>query len=263
MKCMEHGLTMGEGALMDLFNQLSSWAEEKMIDGRLYYFISRNKVVAEIPFFFKKPDTVYRAFRTLTDKQLVDWVKVGVKDFIRLMPEGKEWNKYVPKVGNESEFGQKSEMDPNKVGNGSEFVKSANTNDNEVVNNKKSEMDPTYNIYNNTNDSGRTKILKKIQKEDPMKFDLVFGDKQFHQRIMMYLATKNLKADLEKDVFPVMEKWVCSSWAAGTLDSTTSRLKNNLTAYVVKVMETGGLIESKKKEKEFIEPLPPYLRAAI
>lgn len=61
-KCLEWGLNANQGALFDLLNQACSWAKEILVDGVVYYWVSRNKVLEELPLFYKKADTVYRHF---------------------------------------------------------------------------------------------------------------------------------------------------------------------------------------------------------
>jgi hypothetical protein len=126
-KCIEWGLNASQGALFDLLNQLSSWAKETVIDGKVYYHISRNKVIEELPLFYSKSDTVYRHFKDLNDKGLVEYIKDGNKDMVRLAPLGKTWNSEMnpTELGNESE--NNSEMNPTNK----------NTNSNKSIHNNK------------------------------------------------------------------------------------------------------------------------------
>ena len=132
VKCQEWGLNLQQGALFDLLNQSISWATPVVVDGEVYHWVSRNMIINEIPLAYTKPDTVYRAFKTLEDKGLIVHVKDGLKDLIRLTDEGKKWNhKESPKgklLGNKSDFSddnQNSEINPTlegKLGNKSDFL---------------------------------------------------------------------------------------------------------------------------------------------
>jgi hypothetical protein len=127
VKCLKWGLNVSEGALMDLFNQVHTWAKSEIIDNQVFYFVARQKVIEELPLFYSKTDTVYRHFKKLNDIGLINYCKSGKRDLIQLTDKGKSWN---------------SEMNPRKLGNESEF---------------NSEMNPTYNntnIDNNTKDKG-------------------------------------------------------------------------------------------------------------
>ena len=43
-KCLEWKLNANQGALFDLLNQASSWAKEIVIEGKVYYWVSRNEI---------------------------------------------------------------------------------------------------------------------------------------------------------------------------------------------------------------------------
>lgn len=125
VKCLEWDITLNEGALMDLINQSNSWAEPSMVDGKIYYWMSRNKVIDEIPVAYRKADTVYRAFKTLASKGLISYIKDGRRDLVALTEKGKTWNVKGTdigdaKLGNKSELAQNSEINPSKLGNKSE-----------------------------------------------------------------------------------------------------------------------------------------------
>ena len=98
-KAIEWGLNANQAALFDLLNQASSWAEEVVVDGVVYYWVSRNKVIEELPLFYKTGDTVYRHFSELNEKGLIVYLKQGKhgdKDLIRLTEKGKSWNEFKP-----------------------------------------------------------------------------------------------------------------------------------------------------------------------
>ena len=92
VKCQEWGLTLSQGALFDLLNQAHTWAKHIDVNGELFFWVSRNMIINEIPLAYSKPDTVYRAFKTLSDKGLIVHAKRGQKDLVRLTEKGKEWN---------------------------------------------------------------------------------------------------------------------------------------------------------------------------
>lgn len=152
VKTREWGLNMNEGALMDLINQAYSWAEPVMIEGSLYYWMSRNKVIAEIPTAYSKPDTVYRAFRTLAQKGLVLYTKQGKRDLLALTAKGKKWNVEGTAIGDailgyKSDLIGNSEIIPSKFGNNSENNPDRNptyknTSINKSTNNKREKSAP-------------------------------------------------------------------------------------------------------------------------
>lgn len=161
-RCIEWGLNLNQGALVDIINQASSWADVSQINGITYYWVSRNKVISEIPLAYSKPDTVYRALKTLAEKGIIEHIKDGKKDLVRLTEKGKSWNvagttQGDSKLGNKSELGQNSEINPTKLGNKSE---------------NNSEINPTYNntINNNNTKDTNTKKTKKKEVEPKAKY---------------------------------------------------------------------------------------------
>lgn len=181
-KCMDYGLNVSEASLMELFNQLSSWADERIIDGETYYHISRNKVLDELPFFFSKPDTVYRNFKSLEALEMIDYKKIGLKDFVKLSKKGKLWNK----LGNESEFNKdfnknsemnpsfnkNSELNPSKLGNESELGKTLNYTEKQKVSVANSELNPTDN-NNYTKDKRERRAHEFLKEEFPSRFESI------------------------------------------------------------------------------------------
>ena len=134
---------------MDLFNQLSSWADSKMINGFVFYSIGYQKIVDELPLFFSKKDTAYRSFLRLRKEGFIEQKKVGNNqlNYIRLTEKGKQWNGYL-RVGNKSEPKAGSEINPSRVGNKSEPEKNDNYYDNQLISVSGSEINPTDNIDN-------------------------------------------------------------------------------------------------------------------
>ena len=133
VKCLEWGINANQGALFDLLYQASSWAETVILDNEVYYHVSRNLVIEELPLYYNKPDTVYRSFGDLHDRGLIVYRKDGKKDLMKLTEKGKEWNK---KLGNKSE---------KKAEHGNESEKTRN----EIR--KNSDSNPTNNNINNNN----------------------------------------------------------------------------------------------------------------
>ena len=155
-KALEWGLNANQAALFDLLNQASSWAEEIIVDGVVYYWVSRNKVLEELPLFYKTSDTVYRHFAELDEKGLITYLKQGKhgdKDLIRLTEKGKSWNEFKLE-----QIRDNSEINPSlgdELGNKSEITRK------QIRDN--SEINPTNNNtnYKNTTDHNNKKTTQK------------------------------------------------------------------------------------------------------
>ena len=95
VKCLEWGINANQGALFDLLYQASSWADTVILDNEVYYHVSRNLVIEELPLYYDKPDTVYRHLKDLDKKGLIVYRKEGKNDIMKLTEKGKEWNKMI------------------------------------------------------------------------------------------------------------------------------------------------------------------------
>jgi hypothetical protein len=129
---LKWGLSIQEAYVFAFIYNVPSWADKVIISEEVYFFCSRTKVITEIPLFTDKPDTVYRCYKKLEDKNLILLKKVDGKDCIKLTEKAKHWNRVA------SEYSEKNPSNPGK--------KSVNG----------SEKNPTYNntsINNNTIDN--------------------------------------------------------------------------------------------------------------
>ena len=143
-KCMEWQIKATQGILFSLLYEAPAWAKEEIIENKTYYFVSRNLILDELPMFFEKSDTVYRNLKALQEKGLIEYIKQGKKDLIRITAKGKTWNEFKENNSEKNpSFEENSEKNPNNLGKKSE-KESKNSEKNPTNNNT------IYN-YNNTN----------------------------------------------------------------------------------------------------------------
>jgi hypothetical protein len=109
-----------------------SWAEQIFVDNQVWFFASRNKAIDEMPIISDKSDTVYRLYKSLQTKGVIDWKKFGEKDCIRITEKGKQWNSLNTTVGNKSEDARKNIR--KKTENNPTYN---STKDNSTINNNK------------------------------------------------------------------------------------------------------------------------------
>ena len=113
-----------EAILFDYLIIAPTWADDIIIDGKVYYWVARHKICEAHPLLDLKPDTVYRYLKKLRNKGLIEYKKDGKKDCIRITPLGK---KYVTKSMSEKnpnlEPSTMSEKNPRKVGKKSESTR--------------------------------------------------------------------------------------------------------------------------------------------
>ena len=143
-KCMEWQINATQGILFSLLYEAPAWAKEEIIENKTYYFVSRNLILDELPMFFEKSDTVYRNLKALQEKGLIEYIKQGKKDLIRITAKGKTWNEFKENNSEKNpSFEENSEKNPSKFGKKSE--KQENNSEKNPTNNN-----TIYN-YNNTN----------------------------------------------------------------------------------------------------------------
>lgn len=178
-KCMEWEINATQGILFSLLYEAPAWAKEEIIENKAYYFVSRNLILNELPMFFEKADTVYRNLKILAEKGLIEYIKKGKKDLIRISEKGKTWNE-IKKNNSEKNpsFEENSEKNPSKFGKKSEKEP------------KNSEKNPTNNntiYYKNTKDDVVNNITT-TQKESETTKEI----EQQHQLIAVNLAKTEL-----------------------------------------------------------------------
>lgn len=153
MKCIEWNLTLSQAFLLDILIISDLWAKRETIDDVDYRWVSRNKILDEIPHAYKTADTVYRSLKDLAEKGIIDYQKLGKKDLIRFTDKGKEWvfcqTGFDSKLGNKSELDSNSEINPSESGNNPDNNPDSNPTDNGT------------NLYNGT--SNKSKHAQKIE----------------------------------------------------------------------------------------------------
>jgi hypothetical protein len=134
---IEWGFNLSEAAVFAYLFNVPTWADPVLIGGKTFYFAARQKTCQDVPLISDKPDTIYRIYKSLHEKGVIDYLKWTGKDCMRITEKGKGWN---------SEKNPSSTIELGK--------KSGETRKIFRIN---SEKNPTYNntIYNSTNDKDK------------------------------------------------------------------------------------------------------------
>ena len=225
LKCMEWDINLNQGALIELFQNLQNWAEPVFVDNELYFWVSRNTIIEQLPLNYSKEDTVYRHLKILHEKKIISYKKQGRKDLVKLTSIGLDWNS---KVYNDSEkhqilgneFGKNKETNPKEIGINSE---TSDLVENESEKNSKLELKSAETrtgirqiIYNKDNISIRNisndltipnknenifEISPKIQDAAEKTKQLICKHynltKQIHKREEMTVWAELVKCDIE------------------------------------------------------------------
>lgn len=131
---LEWGLHDTEAYIFAYLVDLHTWAETMIYREQVWYFASRNKTLDELPLLDIKPDTVYRVYKSLDKKGVIQYLKKHKKDWILITEKGKDWNR--KKLGFKSETDPNSDSNPDKLGFKSEKNSDSNPTDKYTSNDK-------------------------------------------------------------------------------------------------------------------------------
>jgi len=127
-KATEWGLTPQQSILFSFLYELPSWAECHIISGIPYYYITKKKILAELPLLNSKPDTVYRWIRTLSALGLINIIQQGTASLVGITQKGSSWNREASIQSKRADLGCSSEVpdrDPSLPGCASDMTSDA------------------------------------------------------------------------------------------------------------------------------------------
>lgn len=134
-KAKEWGLNANEALVFGFLFNLPTWAKRTTIENKDYYFANRSKAIEETGgIVTDKDDTMYRHYKNLEKKGVIQYLKIGKKDHIHITEKGKKWlfvnSEINPSIGNKSENdADNSEINPKNTRKNSEkFPTDNNTN---------------------------------------------------------------------------------------------------------------------------------------
>lgn len=87
------GLSIQQAYLFEWIYSLPSWATPAIIDNHEFFFASKTKAIEELPLLTDKLDTMYRYYKQLEEKGLIEVRKVDGKDYLRLTEKAKLWGR--------------------------------------------------------------------------------------------------------------------------------------------------------------------------
>ena len=191
-KCMEWEINATQGILVALLYEANAWANEEIIDDKIYYFVSRNLILKELPMFFEKADTVYRNLKVLAEKGIIEYIKHKGKDLIRLTEKGKSWNFIENNSEKNPNFDSNSEKSPSKFGKKSEN------------NSEKNPTNKDTNIKKDINKNNKEKYKKEKKQNEIQEFiNNLDRDDEYKELLFKYVKyRKDIKKPL-KTIVPM------------------------------------------------------------
>ncbi|WP_230845169.1 hypothetical protein, partial [Vibrio harveyi] len=151
VKAVEWKLTPAQAALLSFLWELEAWGEDIVQNERAYKWISKEKVLKELPLFFNKPDTVHRNLIELQKKGLIVRDSTSRKSLVKLTNKGREWRLSMPS----EEVGFKSDHRVDEIGFKSDLGR--------IEIPSRSDRDPTDHI---NQDTKNTLSEKKFSDDD-------------------------------------------------------------------------------------------------
>ena len=193
-KCMEWKINATQGILVALLYEANAWANEEIIDDKIYYFVSRNLILKELPMFFEKADTVYRNLKILAEKGIIEYIKHKGMDLIRLTEKGKSWNFIENNSEKNPNFDSNSEKSPSKFGKKSEN------------NSEKNPTNKDTNIQKDISKNNKEKYKKEKKKNEIQEFiNNLDKDDEYKELLFKYVEyRKNIKKPL-KTIVPIQK----------------------------------------------------------
>lgn len=203
-KCMEWKINATQGILFALLYEAPAWAKEEIIENKAYYFVSRNLILEELPMFFEKSDTVYRNLKVLQEKGLIEYIKQGKKDLIRITAKGKTWNEFKDNnLEKNPSSEQNSEKNPSNLGKKSE--KQENNSEKNPTNNNTIYNYNNTNILNNIYSSVIDYLNKKTERTGKEKYSSTSTKTQ-------KLIKARLREKYELEDFKIVIDKKCKEW---------------------------------------------------
>jgi len=116
IQAIKLGLSLQEAILLDILSSAATWAEPIHLNEEEYYWVTRQKILLELPIRNIKSDTLYRKLKSLHKKWFIKYLKKGKKDYIRITDLGKLYSHSKKKKSNRipSKIGKKSKKNSNQ-----------------------------------------------------------------------------------------------------------------------------------------------------
>ncbi len=119
-KSLEWGLNLQQACLFGFLHSAPAWAEVRMVDGEAWFWVSKQKILSELPILTDKQDTVKRHMSALEKAGVIERRTVSNEPVYRITTLGKDWNKAtkarggkkIPTKKSQSEGGRKIPTSP-------------------------------------------------------------------------------------------------------------------------------------------------------
>ena len=206
-KAVEWGLTSSEAIVFSWIYELASWADKIEYKNKTYYYGSKNKACEELPIVSNKRDTIYRLFKSLQGKGVVELITLGKSDYLALTNKGKEWydiniSDLNPSVGNKYKETEINPIYNNTIKEKDTIKEDTNVSKKDENNSDiKSNIDELYKMY-----------PSKCPKRN-VSLGKCFKDKERLKKLLKNHSYEMLKFTIEKEISEKYNKSYMSNFS--------------------------------------------------
>lgn len=247
---IEWGFNLSEAAVFTYLFNVPTWADHILINGKSFYFAARQKTCQDVPLISEKADTIYRIYKTLHEKEVIEYLKHMGKDCMRITEKGKAWN---------------SEKFPNtaiELGNKSELTRK--------VFRKNSEINPTYKstIDNTTNDKIKESITENEFSDSLLSMDEIEDLENQIYKTNLTQKRKKVAPKKEKPGVPTPVKEMFDIYKEAFASLNTGTYPEFMTKYCIPLQRLYGILDKRFIEKGLtksydLEPWEMFLRTYV
>lgn len=198
VRCQEWGLNLQQGIMMDIFSDMSSWAEATIIWEDIFYYFSAWKIIKEVPIITDKKNTILKIIKQLKEKDLVEHILYNNKWYYRLT--GK-WKTYKRKWNIESEGVEKN---PQGCGKKSTLGVEKNPHNNNTSYNNTNIRESNNTLYG---EFENVSLSKEQSEKLSLKFWKSISDK-YIEDLSSYIETNPTKWKKYKSHYATLTTWM-------------------------------------------------------
>jgi hypothetical protein len=166
-KATEWGITPQQAILFSYLHDLHSWADCYIVSGIPHYYITKQKIITEMPLLNCKPDTIYRWIKQLSELGVIHIIHKGIGSLIGITKKGATWNSEISsrQMGISHGYGSEG-VDANPTLLGSVSAKTSDihpTNNNTSNNNTKTDHHLPFAIEQQKGGGGEFEIGEYLE----------------------------------------------------------------------------------------------------
>lgn len=107
--CCKYKLNLSQAYVYEWILNLNKWCSFIHLEGKVYYWASKNKALSDMPIVTDKINTMHKHYKSLEGLGLIELKKIDGKDYIHITSLSSSWNSSIQHLEkNPSSIGKKS-----------------------------------------------------------------------------------------------------------------------------------------------------------